>query len=57
MIYNTKLRRIKKATDCPNCAYFDGHLKKCNGINKVCFEYDAKTQTIIDGNTKLPRKI
>ena len=57
MLYNTKLKKVKTLTDCPTCAHFDKKLKKCNGLNKVCFEYDAKTQTIIDGNTKLPRKI
>ena len=57
MIYNTKLKKIKEPTDCGTCAYFDRRLKKCNGLNRVCYEYDAKTQTIIDGNTKLPRRI
>ena len=57
MLYNTKLKKIKTVLDCPTCAYFDKKLKKCNGLNKICFEYDDKTQTIIDGNTKLPRKI
>lgn len=57
MLYNTKLKKVKTITDCPTCSYFDKKLKKCNGLNKICFEYDAKTQTIIDGNTKLPRRI
>ena len=57
MLYNTSLKKIKEVTDCPNCPHFDKALKKCNGLNKICFEYDDKTQTIIDGKTKLPRKI
>ena len=57
MLYNTKLKRVKTVQDCPTCACFDKRLKKCNGLNRVCFEYDAKTQTIIDGNTKLPRNV
>ena len=57
MLYNTALKKIKAVTDCPLCPHFDKRLKKCNGLNRVCFEYYPKTQTIIDGNTKLPRKI
>ena len=57
MIYNIDLKRLTKQTDCITCSKFDKQLKKCNGLNKVCFEYDGKTQTIIDGNTKLPRRI
>ena len=43
--------------DCANCAHFDRRTKTCNGLNKICFEYDEKTQTIIDGITKMPRKV
>lgn len=57
MIYNTRLKKIKEITDCPTCPQFDGRTKTCKGLNKICFEYDPKTQTIIDGKTKLPRKI
>lgn len=57
MIYNTRLKKIKVITDCPTCPQFDGRTKTCKGLNKICFEYDPKTQTIIDGKTKLPRKI
>lgn len=57
MIYNTRLKKIKTVTDCPTCPHFDGRTKTCKGLNKICFEYDPKTQTIIDGKTKLPRKI
>lgn len=57
MLYNTKLKKVKTVLDCPTCPHFDKRLKKCNGLNRVCFEYDPKTQTIIDGKTKLPRRI
>ena len=57
MLYNTKLKKVKTLTDCLTCAYFDKRLKKCNGLNKVCYEYDPRTMTIIDGKTKLPRSI
>lgn len=57
MLYNTAKKRAKGISDCFTCAQFDKRLKKCNGLNKVCFEYDPNTQTMIDGNTKLPRKI
>lgn len=39
------------------CQWFDKDKKKCIGIGKVCFEYDAKTNTCIDPKTKLPIKI
>lgn len=57
MLYNLKKRRIKKATDCASCPYFDKATKKCSGMNKNCFLYDEKTKTIVDGITKLPLKI
>ena len=57
MLYNTAKKKIKVVTDCPLCPHFDKKNKKCNGLNRVCFEYDPTTQTIIDGKTKLPRKI
>ena len=57
MLYNLKKRRIKKATDCASCPYFDKETKKCSGMNKNCFLYDEKTKTIVDGITKLPLKI
>ena len=50
-------KKIKKATDCASCPYFDKETKKCNGINKNCFLYDIKTKTLIDGVTGLPLKI
>ena len=36
--------------------YYDSKKNRCNGIGKACFEYDEKTQTIIDPVTKLPLK-
>ena len=57
MIYNTKLKRVRTMLDCAKCAHFDQITKTCKGLNKICFEYDEKTQTIIDGITKMPRKV
>lgn len=57
MLYNTELKKVKAVTDCPTCPHFDKKTKRCNGLNRVCFEYDPTTQTIIDGKTKLPRKV
>lgn len=57
MIYNLREQRIKRATDCVSCPYFDKTTKKCMGMNKNCFLYDEKTHTIVDGVTKLPLKV
>jgi hypothetical protein len=57
MLYNIEQKKIKTALDCCSCSHFDKKTKKCNGINKVCFEYDEKTKTVIDGITKLPIKV
>ena len=57
MLYNIEKSREKKATDCASCPYFDKETKKCSGLNKNCFLYDALTKTIIDGTTGLPLKI
>ena len=57
MLYNIELKCIKANSHCFKCRYFDKHTKRCSGIGKVCFEYDEKTQTIIDSVTKLPLKI
>lgn len=57
MIYNTKKRKVKTATDCLDCPFWDKREKRCLGLNKICFEFDPITKTIIDGKTKLPRKI
>lgn len=56
MLYNKDLKRVIRFTDCLNCEHFDKRLKVCQGANKVCFEYDEKTQTCIDGITKKPIK-
>lgn len=57
MLYNRDKQKIQKNVDCLTCPYFDGQKKKCNGIGKNCFEWDAKTQTAIDPITKLPIKL
>lgn len=56
MILNTETNKIKTPTDCLTCEFWDKRLKKCNGIGKKCFEYDALTGTILDPITKLPIK-
>lgn len=55
-LYNKDLKRVITITDCATCPQFDRKLKKCNGIDKLCFEYDEKTKTCIDGVTHLPIK-
>lgn len=57
MLYNKEKERIKKQVDCMTCKYFDKVEKKCNGIGKNCFEYDARTRTVIDPVTKLSIRI
>lgn len=58
MLYNKNTQSVKTFIDCLNCQYFDKEKKKCiGGVGKNCFEYDPKTQTIIDPKTKLPIKI
>lgn len=56
MLFNKNTGKIKKSIDCLTCPHFDKKLKKCNGLGKVCFEYDSKTMTIIDPITGLPLK-
>lgn len=56
-IYNSETKKIREYSDCATCEYWDKILKKCNGYDKKCFEYDLKTRTIIDGKTKLSRKV
>lgn len=56
MLYNKNLRKVQTKVDCQTCQYFDKKKKKCNGIGKVCFEYDEKTRTCFDPITKLPIK-
>ena len=57
MLYNTETKKIKTNKDCLKCKYFDKKEKKCTGLNKRCFEFDAVTGTLIDGVTKLSAKI
>ena len=57
MLYKKSEKRIRTSKDCIICPFFDTRLKKCNGIGKECFEYDEKTQTVIDPITKLAIKI
>lgn len=57
MLYNLTTKKIKTAVDCITCPYFNKTYKKCEGLDKNCLLYDEKTDTIIDGVTKLPLKI
>lgn len=57
MLYNIKLNKIQTTKQCQTCELFDKKRKKCNGIGKICFEYDEKTKTAIDPVTKLPIKL
>jgi hypothetical protein len=55
MLYNIEKRKIKDFMDCMSCPCFE--KGRCKGIGKVCFEYDKKTQTIVDPITKMPIKL
>lgn len=57
MLYNIEQKKAQSYYDCYNCPYYDKAVKKCNGLNKCCFTYDKKTNTIIDGVTKLPLQL
>jgi hypothetical protein len=52
VLFNIKKNRVQGTADCLKCNYFKN--KKCGGLGKVCFEYDAITQTIFDPLTHLP---
>ena len=54
MLYNIEQNKKQSVLTCADCQYFDKKTLLCSGINKACFEYDEKTDTIIDGVTKLP---
>lgn len=56
-LYNITYKRKKEVEDCFTCPAFDKVLKKCNGLDSVCFQYDEKTRTVINGKTKLPMKV
>lgn len=57
MLYNVKKKKVQSIVDCHDCEMFDKRLKKCRGLNKICFVYDETTKTCFDGVTKLPIKI
>lgn len=57
MLYNINKHTIKHSIDCLTCEHFNKKSKTCNGVGKVCFEFDQKTQTILDPITKLPIKL
>lgn len=52
MLYNIKNKKLRTSVDCLYCQHFDKFNKKCNGLGKVCFEYDKKTNKIVDPITK-----
>lgn len=54
MLYNSEKNRLKTSMDCLDCIYFDKGEKRCNGLGKVCFLFDEKTNTVIDHITNLP---
>ena len=54
MLYNIEKKQKQTMLTCATCPYMDKKTLLCSGINKACFEYDEKTDTIIDGITKLP---
>lgn len=54
MLYNIEKKAVHKASDCITCRLFDKRLKQCKGINTICFVYDEKTGSVIDGVTKMP---
>lgn len=56
-LFNTDKMKIHDETDCFTCEQFDKRLKKCNGLNKVCFEYDPDTNLITNSITKEKRSI
>ena len=57
MLFNIKEKKVKNTTTCLNCKFYDKKKHKCSGIGKVCFEYDEKTQTLIDPITQMPLKL
>ena len=52
MLYNIKKNKLATNVDCLSCQHFDKFYKKCVGFGKVCFEYDKKTNKIVDPVTK-----
>jgi hypothetical protein len=56
MLYNRELKKVQASSQCITCPHFDKKKKKCDGIGKICFEYDSKTKTAYDPVSKLPIK-
>jgi len=54
MLYNINEKQVATMVMCLTCDHYNKETKHCEGLDLVCFEYDDKTQTIIDGKTKLP---
>ena len=54
MLYNLKEQKKQSIDQCFNCQYWNKQKKQCNGgLDKRCFIYDEKTQTIFDSKTGL----
>lgn len=57
MLYNIELDKKQNYMDCWTCPYYNERMHQCEGLNKCCFEFDEKTQTCIDGVTRMPIRI
>lgn len=57
MLYNIEQKEIRNVETCKKCKHYNKTTHQCFGIGVACFEYDSKTQTIIDNITKMPIKI
>lgn len=57
MLYNIVKKKVVASADCLTCENFDKFHKKCNGIGKLCFEYDKITNKIVDPVTKKTIKV
>lgn len=57
MLYHNEKKKVQTNIDCLTCPYFNERERKCEGLGKVCFEYDPKTETCIDPITRLPIKL
>lgn len=54
MLYNTERKKVITRVDCLRCEHYNHRTGDCDGLNTVCFEYDPRTKTAIDGVTHLP---
>lgn len=54
MLFNTKKNQINGTAFCLECEYFIN--KKCEGLGKICYEYDPYTMKVLDPITHLPKK-